>query len=569
MSFFIREADPSDIAKLKKSLTAWGTQKVGKLESQLGDKVELTSCKCCDIYALSLDTLIEKRKSEVKIKPSEKGNLATAPNVAHGSLNIWSTPTPAGFKSDFKDDFYIDDIKGTEFYAPCKSCGEKGNVDCPSCAKTGKEKCGSCNATKRVNCGSCNGYGFFNCSDCNQTGFVSTSCPVCAKGSVDCNSCGGKGYHWGHDNNKIDCRSCNATGDAPCGACGGRGSESVRCGSCNNGQIACDTCRSQKTVPCRTCDPNGNVPCQVCTGRTLIDCDPCKTKGGFKHHEQIVYTTVIEENQILVSPIKDLNKSINYSLYETVNHVKGHLTLEEIQTQIESPELKDVLNDVYKHVNTHRPPATLLDRLMLKKGSVLDIHFKYEGVAGHAFFEPGTGVLVVDVNPIQDKQKKSQDRLLSLYGTAKKNLNFAEARKLIGEAKELKFEDLANKWKNEIDGLEEKQRREIVGGFISKVKIPAFYATGFVFWLIMGFIAPMSLTMLGIFMFLAFRTERATSKDTTVKVPQHKLELKKQLTKLSIYYVIATVLIMGVSYYTSQSTVEKIFKQGMPLKETK
>ncbi|MNL22121.1 hypothetical protein D3C87_1434490 [compost metagenome] len=173
------------------------------------------------------------------------------------------------------------------------------------------------------------------------------------------------------------------------------------------------------------------------------------------------------------------------------------------------------------------------------------------------------------MNPIQDKQKKSQDRLSSLYGAAKKNLAFAEARKLISEAKDLKFDDLANKWKIEIDGLEEKQRREVVGGFITKVKIPAFYIAGFVFWLLMGFITPMSLTMLGIFMFLAFRTERSTSKDTSIKVPQHKLELKKKLTKLSIYYAIATALIIGVSFYTSQSNVEKIFKQGMPLKETK
>lgn len=569
MSFFIREADPSDIALLKKSLNHWGTQKVGKLETSLGDKIEMSSCKCCDIYALSLDTLVEKRKSEVTIKPSGKGSLAAAPNVAHGSLNIWSTATPPGFKKDFREDFHIEVIRGTEFYKPCTPCGEKGNVDCPSCNKSGKEKCGDCHATKRVNCGSCNGYGSFNCLDCNQTGFINVACPVCYKGSVDCNSCGGKGYHYGHDNNKIDCRSCNATGNAPCGACGGKGSESARCRSCTNGQIPCNTCRSQKTVPCVKCDPNGNVPCGICNGRTLVDCDPCKTKGGFRHEEQIVYTTVIEENQILVSPIKDLAKSINYSLQEKVNHIKDHLTLEEIQAQISAPELKDVLNDVYKHVNTNRPPSTLLDRLMLKKSSVIDAHFKYEGTAGHAYFEPSFSLLVVDVNPVQDKQKKSGDRLSSLYGTAKKDKNWAEARKLISEAKDAMLNDQASKWKIEIDGLEEKQRREVVGNFIKTVKIPAFYGTGLVFWFIAGFIVPMSMTMLGIFMFLAFRTERGTSKDTSIKIPIHKVELKKQLIKLAVFYAVATAFVMGVSYYTAESKIQKIYQQGMPLKETK
>ncbi len=569
MSFFIREASADDLNRLRKSLTEWGTKKVGNLETKLGEKVEITSCKCCDVYSLSLDTLIEKRESKVVIKPSKKDQLATSPRVAHGSINIWSTPTPTGFKNSFVETFHIDTISGTEYYVPCKDCNEKGHNDCPSCNKSGKEKCGACHATKRVDCSSCNGYGFFDCANCNHTGQVNVDCSVCHKGYVNCNACGGDGHFRNSQGNKIECRACNGTGDDVCGACGGRGFDTVRCNQCNSGEIPCKTCRTQKTVPCTACDPNGLIPCSTCLGKTLVDCVPCKTLGGFKHSENLNYTTHIEQNEVFLSPLESIKKDHFLDYKEKQEYLSDQFSMADIQEKIPFPELHPTLTELQSHVQSSRPPATLKERLVYGKDSVLDVHFKYEGQEGHAYYYLNFGSLVVTKDPLSNKHKKSSDELTASFKKAKATHNFAEAQKIIARAEELKLGSLAKTWKAEIEALKEKLRKEEVDRFIHKVKRPTLIAVPLGFWLVGGFLTSLSITILLIFAFLAFGAYQNTSKDNKLEIAQHKKDLHKQVKRLAMIYGISIAVIFGLNYYSAQKDTEQFFRRGILLQGQK
>lgn len=96
-------------------------------------------------------------------------------------------------------------------------------------------------------CLTCHGLGKITsiCSVCHGSG-NGLSCFTChGKGSVDCTSCGGKGYTYNlTTDSQIKCYACNGGGYKECNAC--RGSGTRTCTNCNgNGKTEqeCTACR--------------------------------------------------------------------------------------------------------------------------------------------------------------------------------------------------------------------------------------------------------------------------------------------------------------------------------------
>lgn len=565
MSFFVRNPSPEEVAKFKKFLNTWSEQKTGALESKLGDKIQLENSNSCDVYTVSIDTLLEERSTEVKAQPNKKDKLNPSPTVAHGSVNVWSKPSPASLSQKFEITTLSEEIPGTEYYIGCKTCQEKGHTDCPTCQKTGKLVCGQCNGSKKHDCPSCNGYGFFNCTDCGHTGFVEIGCSVCDDGQAKCNGCGGKGYHSIKIGESVDCRQCNATGKTTCLACGGKGSETVKCTTCNNGEIPCKTCRTQKIVACQNCDPSGNVTCSKCKGQTTLSCQPCNSQGGFRHVENLVYKTSIVNNELTISPIEKIRDKIRLSFKDHTILTESKLEMDKIRSQITQPELLKPIEQIHTHVTQNRPNSTLLEKFTMKKATVLDMNFKYENQNGHAYFDPGSGLLYVDVNPLENKISNSRDQLKAAYIEAKNKQDITQARQLIEKARQLKAKDLADSWKAEIDSLENKINSKEAQEFIKKVKIPVLYGSGALAWLLAGFITPMSLTILIVFLFLGYYE----AKDSTIKLEagraKHEKQLKSQLTKLGLIYVAVILVTFYFSYSGNNSAIEKTIKNGAPL----
>lgn len=567
MSIFVRAANEAEVKKFQSSLSQWSKEKLGALEPTLGEKVKIVSCQCCDIYNIGVDTLIETRTTQKHTEPFKKSNLPATPNVAHGSFNIWSKSSPTLLKSDFLAGSVTEDIPGTEFYSPCKTCNERGNTDCQRCQQKGKEVCSSCDGHKRIDCPSCNGYGFFNCKDCNHTGMVEIDCSVCNKGDVSCRGCSGTGQYWS-GGKYFDCRQCNGRGKATCMACGGRGSETVRCTTCNNGEIPCKTCRTQKTVLCQTCDPQGFVACADCRGRTVLDCKPCGTMGGFKTVEQLTYTTHIESNEILLSSLEKIKDKIRLKFMDGLSFHAPQLSLSDISMKVGQAELLGPLTEIFNHVSQNKPTTTLLEKVRVEKAIVLDVTFEYEGTKGHAFLEFNNGLLNVDINPLEGKVGKLRETLSADFLKAKNAMQLDVAKQIIKKAQDNKLADLAQSWKSQIDAIETRLSQEASAAFI-RIKQPLIWSLGPLIWLLVGFFTPMSLTVLALFLVFTFLEAQKSSKDINKKKDLHVAELKKQMISMAGIFAVCAAVICGVNIYKTKSETARIYNSAAPLTEVK
>lgn len=564
MNFFVRQPKPEELAKFKKLLNTWSEQKTGALESKLGDKSEIKSCKACEVYSVSLETLIEDRTTELATQPQKKNQLALTPTVAHGSFNVWNKPSPPSLSMQFQEMTVAEEIPGTEYYSGCKTCQEKGHTDCTTCQKAGKLICGDCNGQKKVDCPSCNGYGVFDCNSCVQ-GFVEIDCSVCDKGEVKCNGCGGSGRHDRFSSNAMDCRLCNGSGHTRCISCGGKGEETVPCVKCKAGVIPCQTCRTQKIVECQACDPKGHVTCHKCKGQTVLSCTPCNSQGGFRHVEKLVYKTSIESNELTVSPLEKIRDKIRLTFQEHATITDVRLAMDIVRQNVSDQELLGPVEQIMNHVSQNRPNSTLLEKLSLKKAIVLDVEYTYEGQKGHSYFDYESGLLLVDVNPLENKISDSKERLKKSYAEAKSAQNIPKARSIIQEAQKLKLKDLAAQWKQEIDTIENKIRSEEASHFIKTVRNPVLLAFGPVFWLMAGFFTPLSLTLLIGFTFMGFYHVSTSSKDLAAGKEKHQKELVSKVKTFGTIYLVITLLGLTVTWYSTTNSTERAFKLGAPL----
>lgn len=524
------------IENFKKALSKWSQEKYGALAPDLGGKITIKESKAFKIVQISLDTLAEQRTKENIIVPSKDRSLTKSPIVHSTAVDIWKFSTPDHFTQNFSESLMEHSYPGTEFYVACTPCAETGAIGCTTCNQHGVLTCGECDGTRKVDCPSCNGFGEFNCATCDGTSEVTERCSICYRGQVDCEGCGGAGYHTRNFEN-YDCNLCNRSGKKRCPKCGGDGEQTVKCTSCRGGSIPCTTCRTQKQVVCTNCDSNGNVTCGTCKGKKTVQCRPCKGEGGHRHHVQVTATTTVTPNSLVLSPIDKISEKLQPLFSKKVQDFRKTYSLQEIIDLAKDESLTSYINELFSHVQTLKNNATLLEQFTVGETQVLSVEFDYLGNLGKALFDINSSKLFFEQDPLTHLQKNLNGNLENKFNAALATSDYLKCKEIINEAQNNKLSILVTQMQNRMNQQIKKQdenKRLKKGKFIQRY---AYFALASICWFLVGFVMPVSLTLLCVILFFTYEICAHHKDFKAVPTDENFKEAKKSYVKLAVLLV--------------------------------
>lgn len=554
--------NPDNINPIKDALERWSQTFYGPLAPNFKEKVSIKKVEGFKILKLSLDTLTETRRKEERKNASKKSTLPDHATISFSSVDAWTFPTPPHFKTSFEETVAPLVVPGSEFYEKCSPCAETGALGCKKCQEVGSFLCDICEGDKQIDCPTCDGFGELNCRNCGGSGAYEQDCPACHRGMINCDACSGRGHHYGKDSNKYDCRQCDGTGNKTCTRCGGAATETKKCTKCSNGNIPCQTCRTQKKVKCTKCNPEGRILCPTCSGNKSVTCKDCEGIGGFKKFVTVFRQTQIESNEIKLSAIKDLPKLFKPEFKENLNIHQPTFTLQELVNLAKEPNFNTHLQELTNHVQQVRSTTHLLERFSILEAQLVKFDFEYEGSIGQALFDVNSGKLHLEKDPLKDHHSDLKDRILKDFENNLKDSNYSACEDLVTKTKKYFFPDLEKDFRKRIDTQKIEQDKAARAKYTSFVHIGLPLVAVSLIWLALGFVIPMSLTLLGVLITLAYNVCSKQSDFTNPPKYEEINEAKKNYLKLSVLIVL--LLVLNFFYVSSfqKDKADRRLKQG-------
>lgn len=540
--------NPENLNLIKDALEHWNQKSYGPLAPNFKEKVNIKKVEGFKVLKLSLDTLSESRKREERKNASKKSSLPTSATISLANVDPWTYPTPPHFTTSFEEKSESLIVPGSEFYEKCSPCAETGSLGCKACQEVGSFLCDVCEGDKKIDCPTCDGFGELHCRTCGGVGAYEQDCSACHRGNIDCDACSGRGYHYGKES-KYDCRQCDGTGNKTCPRCGGAATETKKCTGCSNGNIACQTCRTQKKVKCNKCNPEGRIQCATCSGNKSVKCKECEGLAGFKKSIFVHRRSHIESNEIKLSALNNLPEHFTLDFKENISTHQPTFTVEELIDLAKEPNLNSHLQELINHVQQVRSTTHLLERFSILEAKLVRLDFEYEGSLGQALYDVNSGKLYLEKDPLRNHRTNFKDRLKEDFERKLKDSNYSACEELYAETKKYTFLDLEKDFRQRIDSQKSTQDQAARARYAPFVRIRLPLAVVALIWLALGFIVPMSLTLLGVLIALVYYFCSKQSEYADPPTYSEIKEAKKNYLKISIAVVI--LLVANFFYVTS------------------
>lgn len=535
--------NPDNLNSIKDALERWSQTFYGPLAPNFKEKVNIKEAKGFKILKISLDSLSESRRKEERKSAIKKNpRIPTSATISLATVDPWTFPTPSQFKTSFEEVVEPLTVPGSEFYEKCSPCGETGALGCTACQQVGSFLCDTCEGDKQIDCPTCDGFGELNCSTCKGVGAYEANCSACNRGAIECDACSGRGHHYGKDSNKYDCRQCDATGKKTCPRCGGAATETKKCTNCQNGNIPCQTCRTQKKVKCTKCNPQGRIVCSTCSGKQMVTCKECSGLGGFRKFISVFIQSHIESNEIKLSAIKDLPQLFKPEFKENLNVHQPTFTYEELVDLTKEPNVNAHLQELVNHIQQVRSNTHHLERFSILEAQLVKLDFEYERSVGQALYDVHSGKLFMEKDPLKNHHSDRKERICAEFDQKLKSANYAACEELIAETKKYLFLDLEKDFRQRIDSQKVQQDKAARAKYAPFVNIGTPLGAVALLWMILGFIVPMSITLLGALLVTAYYVCSKQSNFDNPPTYNEIKETKKNYVKLSALLILTLIV---------------------------